>query len=95
MTDEMNLGLTAKKSSRNNNCYGAHKDSLRNMGAETRGDDDIEKNLHKMIPDGWVGRFIFVDASSNLPPNRLDDCEAVERLARGPTTNTRYLPSLP
>ncbi len=34
---------------------------------------DIEKNLQKIIPDGWIGRFIL-DAPF-LPPNRLDDCE--------------------
>ena len=44
------------------------------MGAETRGDDDIEKNLQKMILDGWIGRFLL-DAPFNSPPNRLDDCE--------------------
>ena len=45
-----------------------------NVGAETRGDDDIEKNLQKTIPDGWIGRF-FLDAPFNSPPNRLDDRE--------------------
>ena len=44
------------------------------MGAETRGDDDIEKSLQKMIPDGWIGRFLL-DAPFNSPPNCLDDCE--------------------
>ena len=44
------------------------------MGAETRGDDDIEKNLQKMSPDGWIRRLLL-DASFNSPPNRLDDCE--------------------
>ena len=34
------------------------------MGAETRGDDDIEKNPQKMIPDGWIGRFLL-DAPFN------------------------------
>ena len=34
----------------------------------------IEKNLQKMIPDGWTGRF-FLDAPFNSPPNRLDDRE--------------------
>ena len=42
--------------------------------AETRGDDDIEKNLQKMIPDGLIGRFLL-DAPFNSPPNRLDDYE--------------------
>ena len=45
-----------------------------NVGTETRGDDDIEKNLQKLIPDGWIGR-VLLDASFNSPPNRLDDCE--------------------
>ena len=44
------------------------------MGAATRGDDDIEKNLLKMIPDGLIGRFLL-NAPFNSPPNRLDDCE--------------------
>ena len=44
------------------------------MGTKTRGDDDIEKNRQKMIPDGWIGRF-FLDAPFNSPPNRLDDRE--------------------
>ncbi len=39
-----------------------------------RGDDDIEKNLQKMIPDGLIGRFLL-DAPFNSPPNRLNDCE--------------------
>jgi hypothetical protein len=43
-------------------------------GVETRANDDIEKNLQKMIPDGWIGRF-FLDAPFNSPPNRLDDRE--------------------
>ena len=44
------------------------------MGTETRGDDHIEKNLQKMIPIGWIGRFLL-DVPFNSPPNRLDDCE--------------------
>ena len=32
-------------------CLGAYNSSL-NVGAETRADDDIEKKLKKMIPDG-------------------------------------------
>ena len=36
-------------------CNGAYKGSL-NVGAETRGDDDIEKNLQKMIP--WMDRAL-------------------------------------
>ncbi len=35
-----------------------YKGSL-NVGATTRGGDDIEKNLQKMIPDGWIGRFLL------------------------------------
>jgi hypothetical protein len=45
-----------------------------NVGAETRGDDDIEKNMQKIIPDGWIGRFLL-DAPFDSPPNRLYDCE--------------------
>ena len=48
------------------------------MGAETRGDDDVEKNLQYMNMDGWmdgwIGRFLL-DAPFNSPPNRLDNCE--------------------
>ncbi len=64
--------MTAKGNNRNNTCNGAYKGSL-NVGAETRGDDDIENNLKKMIPDGLIGRFLR--APFNSPPNRLDDCE--------------------
>ena len=73
MTQVLNSGVPAKGNNRNNTCNGAYKGSL-NVGAETRGDDDIEKNLQKMIPDGWIGRFLL-DAPFNSPPNRLDDCE--------------------
>ena len=62
----------AKGNNRNDTCNGAYKGNLY-MGTETRGDD--EKNLQKMIPDGWIGRFLL-DALFNSPPNRLDDCEA-------------------
>ena len=65
--------MTQVVNNRNNTCNGAYKGSL-NVGAETRGDDDIEKNLQKMIPDGLIGRFLL-DAPFNSPPNRLDDCE--------------------
>ncbi len=41
---------------------------------QERGDDDIEKNFQKVIPDGWIGSFL-VDAPFNSPPNRLNDCE--------------------
>ena len=73
MTQVLNSGVTAKGNNHNNTCNGAYKGSL-NVGAETRGDDDIEKNLQKMIPDGLIGRFLL-DAPFNSPPNRLDDCE--------------------
>ena len=63
----------AKGNNRFNTCNGAYKGSL-NVGTETRGDDDIEKNLQKMISDVWIGRF-FLDAPFNSPPNRLDDRE--------------------
>ena len=69
----LNSGVPAKGNNRNNTCNGAYKGSL-NVGAETRGDDDFEKNLQKMIPDGLIGRFLL-DAPFNSPPNRLDDCE--------------------
>ena len=51
MTQVMNSGVTAKGNNHNNTCNGAYKGSP-NVGAETRGDDDIEKNPQKMIPDG-------------------------------------------
>ena len=73
MTQVLNSGVPAKGKNRNNTCNGAYKGSL-NVGAKARGDDDIEKNLQKMIPDRLIGRF-FLDAPFNLPPNRLDDCE--------------------
>ncbi len=28
----------------------------------------------RLIPDGWIGRFLL-DAPFNSQPNRLDDCE--------------------
>ena len=59
MTQVLNSGVTAKGNNRNNTCNGAYKGSL-NVGAATRGDDDIEKNLQKMIPDGWFGRFLLM-----------------------------------
>ena len=43
---------------RNNTCNGAYKGRLY-VGDGTRGDDDIEKNLQKMIPDGWIKRFLL------------------------------------
>jgi hypothetical protein len=46
------------------------------VGTETRGDDHIEKNLQKLIPLGWIGRFLL-DVLFNSPPNRLDDCETI------------------
>ncbi len=46
MTQVLNSGVTAKGNNRNNTCNGAYKGSL-NVGAATRGDDDIEKNLKK------------------------------------------------
>ena len=67
------FGVTAKGNNRYRTWNGAYKGSL-NVGAETKGDDDIEKNLQKMIPDGWIGRF-FLDAPFNSPHNRLDDRE--------------------
>ena len=69
MTQVLNSGVTAKGNKRNNACNGAYKGSL-NVGAETRGDDDIEKNLQKMIPDGWIGRFLL-DALFNSPLYRI------------------------
>ena len=40
------------------------------MGAETRGGDDIEKNLQKAIPDGWMGRLLLdLDAPLGLTAN--------------------------
>ena len=65
--------MPAKGNSRNNTCNGAYKGSL-HVGAETRGDDDIENNLQNMISDGLIGYFLL-DAPFNSPPNRLDDCE--------------------
>ena len=38
---------------------------------------DLKKK--KMIPDGWIGRFLL-DAPFNSPPNRLDDCETFVEL---------------
>ena len=64
MTQVLNSGVMAKGNNRNNTCNGAYKGSL-NVGAETRGDDDIEKNLHKMILDGLIGRFLL-----NAPSTR-------------------------
>jgi len=54
-------------------CNGAFKGSL-NMGAETQGDDNIEKNLQKTLPNGLKGHFIL-DVPFNLPPIRFNDCE--------------------
>ena len=51
MTQVLNSGVTANGNNRNNTCNGANKGSL-NVGAETRGDDDIEKSLQKMILNG-------------------------------------------
>ena len=75
MTQVLNSGVTAKGNNRCNTCNGAFKGSL-DVGAETRGDDDIEKNLQKMIPDRWIGRFLL-DAPFNSPPNRFYDCETL------------------
>jgi hypothetical protein len=58
MTKAVNSGVTVKGNNRNNTCNGAYKGSL-NVGAETRGDDDIEKSLRNMIPDGLIGRFLL------------------------------------
>ena len=66
MTHVVNSGVTAKENNRNNTCNGAYKGSL-DVGAATRGDDDIEKNLQKMIPDGWIGRFFRVHLGSLKP----------------------------
>ena len=66
MTQEVNSGVTTKGNNRNNTCFGAYKVSL-NARAKTIGDDDIEKNLQKMIPDGWIERL---DAPFHSPPNR-------------------------
>ena len=76
MTQVLNSGVTEEGNNRNNTCDGAYKGSL-NVGGATRGDDDIEKNLQKMIPDGWIGRFLL-DAQFNSPPNRLEDCDDTE-----------------
>ncbi len=46
MTQVLNSGVTGKGHSRSDTCNGAYKGSL-NVGAETRGDDDILKNLLK------------------------------------------------
>ena len=70
MTQVLNSGVTAKGNIRNSTCNGAYKDSL-NVGAETRGDNNIEKNLQKMIiPDGLIGRFLL-DAPFNSPRHRI------------------------
>ena len=53
MTQVLNSGVLA-----NNTWNGACKGSL-NVGTETWGDDNIGKNLQKMIPDGWIGRFLL------------------------------------
>ena len=58
MTQVLNSGVPAKRNNRNNTCNGAYKGSL-NVGAETRVDDDDEKNLQKMILNGWIGRFLL------------------------------------
>ena len=58
MTQVLNSGMTAKGNGRNNTCNGAYKGSL-NVRAETRGDDDIEKNLQKAIPGRCIGRFLL------------------------------------
>ena len=62
MTQVLNSGVPAKGNNRNKTCNGVYKGSL-HVGAETRGDDDIEKSLQKMIPDGLIGRFLL-DAHS-------------------------------
>ena len=54
MTQVLNSGVTAKGNNRNNTCNGAYKGSF-NVGAETRGEDDIEK-YHK--DSGWMGRAL-------------------------------------
>ena len=73
-TSSNDSGSEFRGNNRNNTCNGAYKGSL-NVGAEARGDDDIEKKLQKMIPnDGWIGHFLL-DAPFNSPPDRLDDCE--------------------
>ena len=64
----IHYGASSALNNRNNTCNGAYKGSL-NVGAETRGDDDIEKNLRKMIPNGLIGRFLL-DSPFNSPPNR-------------------------
>ena len=74
MTQVLNSGVPAKVNNRNNTCNGAYKGSL-NIGAVRQRYDDVEKNLQKMIPDGWIGRFLL-DAPFHSPPNRLDDCES-------------------
>ena len=66
MTQIVNSGVTAKGNNRNNTCNGAYTGSLI-VGA-------IEKNLQKIIRDGWIRRFIL-DAKFSFAPNRLDDCE--------------------
>ena len=59
MTQVLKSGVPAKGNNRNNTCNGAYKGSL-NVGAETRGDDDIEKNLQKMIPDDGSDVFFLM-----------------------------------
>ncbi len=46
MTQVVNSGVTVNGNNRNNTCNRACKGSL-NVGAETRGDDDIEKNFKR------------------------------------------------
>ncbi len=66
----------------------SYKGSL-NVGAETRGDDGIVKNLQKTIPDGQIGRFLL-DAPLNSSPNCLGDCETfVEFKTLASLANTR------
>ena len=67
MTQVVNSGVMAKGNNRFNTCNGAHKGSL-NVGAETRGENGIEMNLQKMIPDGWIiGRFFLGPHSTRHP----------------------------
>jgi len=58
LEDPVHAFFRGGKAGYENTYNGAFKGRL-NVGAETRGDDDIEKSLQKIITDGWIGRFIL------------------------------------
>ena len=76
-TQVLNSGVTAKGNNRNNTCNGAYKGSL-NVGAETRGDDDIEKNLSSLMLHSTHHRIALTTEKLLLSSNFGVSCHNTE-----------------